>query len=238
MSSDVDPAAATPRGSLVELSPMRRAIARRMSDSKRDAPHFYVEAEISMARALRVVEEANARATGHRVTVTTVLARATSVALGAHPRLNAVWTERGLEIVDSVNLGIAVSLDDGLIAPALLGAESLTLAETAVALADLVDRARARRLRAAELSDGTFTLSNLGMYAVSRFTAIVVPPQVAILATGTTLERPVVLGGEIVAEPVMAATVSADHRAIDGSDAAAFLTTLKSLLEAPEQIAD
>jgi pyruvate dehydrogenase E2 component (dihydrolipoamide acetyltransferase) len=230
--------AETTRGELIELSPMRAAIARRMSDSKREAPHFYVESEISMTRALGVVEQANSGEAGPRVTVTALLARATSLALREHPRLNAVWTEHGLERVESVNLGIAVALEDGLIAPALIGADGLTLAETAEALADLVTRARARRLRASELSEGTFTLSNLGMYAVSRFTAIVVPPQVAILATGRTAVRPVVVDGQVVPEPVMAATVSGDHRAIDGADAAAFLTTLKSLLEAPEQIAD
>jgi len=234
--SKVDAAPAPAGRSLVELSPMRAAIARRMVDSKREAPHFYVETEVSMVAALEFVARSRADTESPRVTVTALLARACAVALGSNPRLNAVWSERGLEQVDAVNLGVAVALDDGLIAPALLGADALTLAETAEALSDLVTRARAKRLRAPELSDGTFTLSNLGMFDVSQFTAIVVPPQVAILATGRTIERPVVLEGQIVARPVMAATVSADHRAVDGADVAVFLESFKSLLEAPEQL--
>jgi pyruvate dehydrogenase E2 component (dihydrolipoamide acetyltransferase) len=222
------------RGSLVEFSPMRKAIARRMVDSKREAPHFYVEAEVPMDAVLAFTKTADP--SGPKVTVTAVLARACAVALRSHPRLNAVWTERGLEQVDVVNLGVAVALDDGLIAPALLGAESLDLAATAEALADLVVRARAKRLRAPEAADGTFTLSNLGMFDVSRFTAIVVPPQVAILATGRTVERAVVVEGQVVPRPVMAATVSADHRAVDGADVAAFLETFKSLLATPERL--
>lgn len=222
-------------GTLVELSPMRKAIARRMVDSKREAPHFYLEADVPMDAVLALTRKP---ADGPRpaITVTAVLARACAVALRSHPRLNAVWTERGLEQMDVVNLGVAVALDDGLIAPALLGADSLSLAETTEALADLVARARAKRLRPDEVSGATFTLSNLGMFDVSRFTAIVVPPQVAILATARTTDRAVVTGGEVVARPMMAATVSADHRAVDGADVAAFLETFKSLLAAPEEL--
>ncbi len=222
-------------GTLVELSPMRKAIARRMVDSKREAPHFYLESDVPMDAVLALTRKP---ADGSRpaITVTAVLARACAVALRSHPRLNAVWTERGLEQMDVVNLGVAIALDDGLIAPALLGAGSLSLAETTEALADLVARARAKRLRPDEVSGATFTLSNLGMFDVSRFTAIVVPPQVAILATARTTERVVVTGGEVVARPMMAATVSADHRAVDGADVAAFLETFKSLLAAPEEL--
>lgn len=215
---------------------MRRAIARRMVDSKREAPHFYVEAEVPMDAVLALAKRVGTDESAPKATVTAVLARACAVALRRHPNLNAVWTERGLERLDVVNLGVAVALEDGLIAPALLGADSLSLVETAEALADLVARARAKRLRAQEASEGTFTLSNLGMFDVSRFTAIVVPPQVAILATGRTIERPVVVDGQVVARPVMAATVSADHRAVDGADVAAFLETFKTLLAAPEDL--
>ena len=222
-------------GALVELSPMRKAIARRMVDSKREAPHFYVEAEVPMDAVLDLAKRP-ATTSAPKVSITAVLARACAVALRSHPALNAVWTERGLERVDVVNLGIAVALDDGLIAPALLGAESLSLAETADALADLVTRARAKRLRPQEASDGTFTFSNLGTFDVSRFTAIIVPPQVAILATGRTVERPLVIDGQVVVRPVLAATVSADHRAVDGADVAAFLQTFKSLLANPETL--
>jgi pyruvate dehydrogenase E2 component (dihydrolipoamide acetyltransferase) len=167
------------------------------------------------------------------VTVTALLVRACARALRAHPELNAVWTERGLERVRSVNLGVAVALDGGLIAPALIGADELTVAQTAAALSDLVGRARTGGLRGSELTEGTFTLSNLGAFDVTRFTAIIVPPQVAILATGRTLETPVVLDGEVVVRRTMSATLSADHRALDGADAARFLSTFKTLLQDP-----
>lgn len=221
-------------GTLVAQSPMRAAIARRMSDSKREAPHFYVEAEVAMGAARGFVTAA--KAAGGRLSMTALLVRACATALKQHPRLNAVWTDRGLEQIEHVNLGVAVALPDGLIAPALLSAETLSLAETATALDELVARARAQRLRAREMADGTFTLSNLGMFAVSRFTAIVVPPQVAILATGRSVDRPVAFDGEVVVQPVLAATVSADHRAVDGADVAAFLETFTALLARPEEL--
>lgn len=221
-------------GSLVEFSPMRSAIARRMSDSKQQAPHFYVETEVDMQAVRDTVEQT--RQDGARVTVTAFLVKACALALREHPQLNAVWTERGLERRECVNLGVAVALDDGLIAPALLDVGSASLADTAAALKDLVTRARARRLRAQELSDATFTLSNLGTFNVTRFTAIITPPQVAILATGRTIERPVAMSGQIAVRPLMSATMSADHRAVDGADVAAFLETFKSLVENPEAL--
>jgi pyruvate dehydrogenase E2 component (dihydrolipoamide acetyltransferase) len=211
---------------LVEASPMRRAIARRMTESKQQAPHFYVEADVEMDAVLEA-------ATALQVTVTALLVRACARALKAHPELNATWSERGLERVRSVNLGVAVALDGGLIAPALIGADELTLAQTAAALSDLVSRARSGGLRGSELTEGTFTLSNLGAFDVTRFTAIIVPPQVAILATGRTLETPVVVDGEVVVRRRMSATLSADHRALDGADAARFLSTFKTLLQDP-----
>lgn len=234
--SEVETAPADGGGSLVELSPMRKAIARRMVDSKRQAPHFYLEIDVPMDAVLAFTKRTPTAPSAPKTTVTAVLVRACAVALRRHPNLNSVWSERGLERPDVVNLGVAVALDDGLIAPALLGADSLSLTETTSALADLVGRARAKRLRPQEASDGTFTLSNLGMFDVSRFTAIIVPPQVAILATGRTVQRPTVVEGEIVPRPVLAATVSADHRAVDGADVAAFLETFKRLLAAPEEL--
>lgn len=218
------------QGEPVKPSPLRAAIARRMVESKREAPHFYVDAEIVADGALRVVERAESDSSV-RVTVTAVIAWACAQTLRAHPRLNAVWTDRGLVQMNTVNLGIAIALDDGLLAPALLGAEALSIYETAAALRDLVERARSKRLRPEELADATFTLTNLGMFPISGFTAIIPPPQVAILASGAIVRRPVVVGDEIVARPVMSVAVSADHRALDGADVAAFLQDLKARLE-------
>lgn len=208
---------------------MRRAIARRMTESKQQAPHFYVETEVAMDAVLEA-------ATSLQVTVTALLVRACARALQAHPEFNAVWSERGLERVRSINLGVAVALDGGLIAPALIGADELTVEQTASALSDLVGRARTGGLRGSELTEGTFTLSNLGAFDVTRFTAIIVPPQVAILATGRTLENPVVVDGEVVVRRTMSATLSADHRVLDGADAARFLSTFKTLLQDPGEL--
>ena len=161
---------------------MRRAIARRMVESKQSAPHFYTEIEIPMDRAVEYVHSAaaTAGAGAARTTVTAVLARACALALGSHPSLNALWTEEGLLQMQDVNLGIAVALEDGLVAPVLLAADKLSLSATGEALRDLVARTQDGKLRPSEISDGTFTLSNLGRHDVSRFSAIIVPPQVGI----------------------------------------------------------
>ena len=225
----------TLEGELVPITSMRAAIAKRMTESKQQAPHFYVSTEIEMdALAARLAEE-SAR-TGARVSATAGFVRACALALRAHPRVNSVWTPEGLLQVGEINVGVAVALPDGLIAPALLGAGELDLVATARALADLVERTGAKKLRPSELSDATFTLSNLGMFGVSSFAAIVTPPQVAILATGRSVQR--LLPGEDGPRTasVMIATLSVDHRALDGADAAAFLETFKGALEAPDRL--
>lgn len=225
------------RGNLVPQTRMRKAIARRMSDSKRDAPHFYVSTEIEMDTVSALVADESERA-GSRITATAALVRACVVALRENPRVNCVWTDEGLLQSEEINPGVAIALDEGLIAPALLAADRLDLRGTAAALDDLAARTRNGKLSAAELSDATFTLSNLGMFQVSAFTAIVTPPQVAILATGRSMARVVPGPAGPRTASVMTATLSADHRALDGVDAARFLGTLKQTLEAPGEILD
>jgi pyruvate dehydrogenase E2 component (dihydrolipoamide acetyltransferase) len=213
---------------------MRRAIARRMTESKQQVPHFYLSTEIEMEELLAAADRANAgRAREERVTVTAFLLRAVALTLAEHPAFNAVWAGDVIERVDAINIGVAIALDDGLIAPALLDCADRSVADLAAGLGDLVARTRAGKLRAAEMSDATFTLSNLGMFEVTAFTAIVTPPQVAILATARTVARPVVRDGEIVVRRVMTATLSSDHRVVDGVGAAGFLGTLKGLVEGP-----
>jgi pyruvate dehydrogenase E2 component (dihydrolipoamide acetyltransferase) len=168
--------------------------------------------------------------------MTVALVRACVAALAGHRKFNAVWTPEGLLEADEINVGVAIGLDDGLVAPALLGADRLDVAETAAGLADLVERARSGRLRPAEISGATFTLSNLGMFDVSAFTAIVTPPQVAILATARPVTRWVGDGDRPVRASIMTATLSADHRAVDGVDAARFLETFKQAMENPETL--
>jgi pyruvate dehydrogenase E2 component (dihydrolipoyllysine-residue acetyltransferase) len=210
---------------------MRLAIARRMVESKARAPHFYVETEIPMSAVLERIEPSAVG--GAKPSVTAFLAHACARALVEHPRLNAVWRDDEPVPADEVNLGIAIALDDGLVAPALLGAEQLSVRATGEQLRDLVGRARSGRLKPAEISGATFTLSNLGMFDVTRFTAIIVPPQVAILATGKIVPRTVLGEGGVKAAPFLNATVSADHRAVDGADVAAFLGSFSEALQTP-----
>lgn len=222
----------------VAPSPMRAAVARRMVQSKQQAPHFYVSTEIDMDTALAIVGQLNeGRARAGRITITAVLVRALALTLAEHPAFNATWNGDVLEQVDAINVGVAIAVDDGLIAPALLDCRDLDLEATAAALGDLVARTRAGKLRAREMSEATFTLSNLGMFDVSAFTAIITPPQVAILATAKTEPRPVVRDGRVVVRQLMTATLSSDHRAVDGAGAARFLGDLRARLESPNGLA-
>jgi len=225
-------------GRLVQLTPMRAAIGRRMAESQSNVPHFYVSTEISTASAeayLRRVSEA----AGTNVTMTAGLVRACAVALREFPIFNSVWSDEGLLMVDEINVGVAVALDGGLVAPAVLGCGELDLLTTAERVADLVERARAGKLRAPEMTDATFTLTNLGMFEVSAFAALVPPPQVGILAVGRSIRRAIVgEDGTVTTGRMMVATLSADHRAVDGADAARWLGAFKRSLEHPESLAN
>jgi pyruvate dehydrogenase E2 component (dihydrolipoamide acetyltransferase) len=224
----------TPGRHPVSQSPMRRAIARRMIESKQQVPHFYLSTEIEMDGLLELVDATNeGRAREERLTVTAFLLRAVALTLAEHPAFNAAWNGDTVERWDAINIGVAIALDDGLIAPALLDCRERSVTDLATGLGDLVTRTRAGKLRAAEIGEGTFTLSNLGMFDVTAFTAIITPPQVAILATARTVERAVVREGAVTMRRIMSATLSSDHRVVDGVGAARFLGTLKGLLEAP-----
>jgi pyruvate dehydrogenase E2 component (dihydrolipoamide acetyltransferase) len=222
----------------VTFTSMRTAISRRMVESKSKAPHFYVSTEIEMEAVTAANDALNAQQPAEaRVTLTAWLVRAIAQSLAAYPALNAVWNGETLEQVDAINVGIAVAIPDGLIAPALLDCGTKDLATISSGLRDLVARTKAGKLKPAEFSDATFTLSNLGAFPVTQFTAIVTPPQVAILATGKSESRAVVRDGAIVARQMLTATLSADHRAVDGALVAAFLGDLKARLESPAALA-
>jgi pyruvate dehydrogenase E2 component (dihydrolipoyllysine-residue acetyltransferase) len=218
---------------LVTVTPMRAAVARHMQASKQEVPHFYVSAELRVGAAVELAEALNGDGGGVRVSLSAVLVHACALALREHPQLNAVWTDDGLARAEQINVSVAVALEGGLLAPAILDADRLDLLATAEALSDLVARARSGKLRAAEMTDGTFTVSNLGMFGVSSFAAIITPPQVAVLATGKVERRPVWRDDELVPVSVLTATLSSDHRALDGADAARFLATVQTHLEAP-----
>ena len=222
----------------VTFTSMSTAISRRMVESKSKAPHFYVSTEIEMEAVTAANDALNAQQPAEaRVTLTAWLVRAIAQSLAVYPALNAVWNGETLEQVDAINIGIAVAIPDGLIAPALLDCGTKDLATISSELRDLVARTKAGKLKPAEFSDATFTLSNLGAFPVTQFTAIVTPPQVAILATGKSESRAVVRDGAIVARQMLTATLSADHRAVDGALVAAFLGDLKARLESPAALA-
>ena len=233
ISKTASPAAAV-EGRIEPFSRMRAAIAKRMAGSMRDAPHFFVTSEIDMSEAvrLRTSLKLSDRVPGE-VTYTHLLVKAAAIALQRHPRVNAAYTPEGRAFRDGVNVGIAVALDDGLIVPVLHDCQRLSLLEVAARANALVERARSGSPRPEDLSGGSFTISNLGMYPVEQFTAVINPPQAAILATSAIKERPVVRDGQIVIARTMLVTLSSDHRVLDGATSARFLQEFKNLLENP-----
>ena len=236
--AEPQPAARVPAGPATAarepFSRMRATIAKRMSESMREAPHFYLTAEINMSEAvrLRTALKASNRVT-EDVTYTHLLMKAVAIALDRHPRLNASFGGDAREYQDHINIGLAVSLDDGLLVPVLHDCDSLSLLEIAAQATALVERARSGKPRAEDLTGGTFTISNLGMLPIEHFTAIINQPQAAILAVGAIKERPVVRDGQVTIASTMLVTLSCDHRILDGVTGGQFLQELKSLLENP-----
>ena len=228
--ASADPVAATRE----PFSRMRATIAKRMSESMREAPHFYLTAEIDMSEAvrLRTALKASNRVT-EDVTYTHLLMKAVAIALARHPRLNASFGGDAREYQKHINIGLAVSLDDGLLVPVLHDCDSLSLLEIAAQATALVERARSGKPRAEDLTGGTFTISNLGILPIEHFTAIINQPQAAILAVGAIKERPVVRDGQVTIASTMLVTLSCDHRILDGVTGGQFLQELKSLLENP-----
>jgi pyruvate dehydrogenase E2 component (dihydrolipoamide acetyltransferase) len=216
----------------VPLTSIRKTIARRLTEAWQ-IPVFQLQASADMARVNALVARLRERDPDIRVTVTDVLTKVCAGALIRHREVNAEFTEEAILLHPSANVGLAVAAPQGLVVPVIHGAERLSLTEIAGVRADLVGRARENKLRAEDLEGGTFTISNLGMYAVERFTAVLNPPQAAIVAVGATEERVVPLDGGAAVRPMVTLTATFDHRAVDGAPAAAFLQTLKESLEDP-----
>jgi pyruvate dehydrogenase E2 component (dihydrolipoamide acetyltransferase) len=217
----------------VPLTNIRKTIARRLTEAWQ-IPVFQLQASADMTRANALVAKLRERDPDVRITVTDVLTKVAAQALVRHREVNAEFTDDAILLHPSANVGIAVAAPQGLVVPVIRSAERLSLAEIAAARADIVSRARDNKLRADDLEGGTFTISNLGMYAVESFTAVLNPPQAAIVAVGATEDR-VVPGndGELAVRPMLTLTATFDHRAVDGAPAAAFLQTLKESLEDP-----
>lgn len=230
------PAGAPAIRRMVPLTSIRRTIAERMIASVREAPQFIVSVDADMTRSLAIVEDlkAGAAADQPRITLTTLLIRACAWSLARHPEANSAFLDGQIAEWDEVNVGVATAIDAGLIVSVIRGADKLGMRAIAAQLAALTARAREGRLKLEDLQGGTFTLSNLGMFGIDRFTAILNPPQAAILAVGRTAKRPVVLDDDrLEARPVATLTLTADHRVLDGASAARFLATIQKALERP-----
>jgi len=221
----------------VPLSPMRASIARRMTESKREAPHFYLNAVVDMEAAHRLREEMRASETvAAIVTFNHMIVKAAADALRAHPELNARFAGDAVDILDGVHVGIATAVPDGLIVPVIHDADRKSLVEIATAARALAEKARSRTFSGDELSGATFTVSNLGMYGVESFAAVINPPQAAILAVGAVAVRPFVREGALVAAHTVVLTLSCDHRAVDGARGAEFLRDVGIRLENPARL--
>jgi pyruvate dehydrogenase E2 component (dihydrolipoamide acetyltransferase) len=222
------------------VTAMRRAIARRTQLSKAEAPHFYADITVDMAEALALrqaaVEWANQKGWAPP-SLTDLCLRATALTLPDFPTLNASFQEEEVIYYQAINIGLVVGLaDGGMLVPVVREADGANLYTLAAITRRLKEQAEKGHLKETELSGGTFTLSNLGMYGLDSFTAVINPPQAGILALGAVQERPAVHGGDIVPRPLMQATLSVDHRLVDGIVAARFLATWKELLENPTRL--
>ncbi len=224
-------------GQLVPLTRMRQAIARSMSRSKQEVPHFYLTVAVAMSQAIQVRQQLNeALEDGVRISINDMVIKACAEAILKHPMFNASFTEGGIQVHKQVNIGMAIALDAGLVAPAILDCDRKGLAEIARESKSLVERARAGHMTAQEYSSATFTVTNLGMFGVESFSAIITPPQAAALAVGSVLKDAVVKDGQVAVADVMRLTLSIDHRVADGAQAAAFLAEVRTLLESPVRL--
>jgi pyruvate dehydrogenase E2 component (dihydrolipoamide acetyltransferase) len=228
-------AEALPSGTDHPLSQMRKAIARTMVQSKAPVPHFYVTTEINMDEAEQLRERLN-REGPFRPTVTDLLIKAAALALGRYPAINVSYRGDAIRRYTSIDIGVAVGMEDGLITPVIRDCGAKSLETITVESRSLIERARLKRLQPVEYSGATFSISNLGMFDVENFIAVLVPPQAASLAVGTIRAVPVVVEGTVGIGKRMKVTLSCDHRALDGLTAAKFLKELKRILEHPQEL--
>ena len=209
-----------------------RIMAERMTASWTSAPHFYLFREVNVSRLISWRERASTQ-TGARITYPDLVVKLVAAALSRHPGVNASWKDGTIVRNAHINIGLGVAIDDGLVVPVIHRADTLSLAEIAARREDVVSRGQAGKLRPADIQGGGFTISNLGMYGVDAFNAIVNPPQAAILAVGRIADRVIALNGQPAVQPTMMLTLSCDHRALDGARGAQFLGALADLLEEP-----
>lgn len=217
------------------VSQMRKAIARRLSESKFTAPHFYLTREIDMDRVVEARAAIN-EYLGSKVSFNDIIIKAVSAALVANPKVNASWLGDAIRYNQHVHVGVATAIDDGLIVPVIKHANMKSISAISAEVKDLAQRAKDKKLQPEEFSGNTFTISNLGMFGIEEFTAIINPPDACILAVGGISQKPVVKNGNIVVGNVMKVTLSCDHRVVDGALGARFLQTFAQFLEEPLRI--
>lgn len=214
------------------VSQMRKTIARRLAESKFTAPHFYLTMEINMGRAVEARAAMNA-ATGSKVSFNDMVVKATALALKQHPKVNSSWQGDTIRYNHHVHMGIAVAVEEGLLVPVVRFADTKTLAQINQEVKTFAEKAKNKKLQPSDWEGNTFTISNLGMFGIEEFTAIVNPPDACILAVGAIRQVPVVKDGAVVPGHTMKLTLSCDHRVVDGASGSAFLQTLKAMLEEP-----
>ena len=217
----------------VPLSQLRKTIAKRLSQSLGPIPTFFLTMDVDMTRSAEAREALKALGPDGKVSFNDIIIKAVATALIQHPACNAWWMDDRIRVWRQAHIGMAVAIEDGLITPVIRNAESLSLREISAQSRDMAGRARERKLKPEEYTGSTFSISNLGMFDIEHFTAIINPPEAGILAVGKVREEPAVVNGQVVVRQKMRMTMSCDHRAIDGATGAAFLKTLKTLLENP-----
>jgi pyruvate dehydrogenase E2 component (dihydrolipoamide acetyltransferase) len=215
------------------VTTMRATIARRLVTSIGPVPHFFLTTEIEMDKAAEVRRQLNELDPENKISVNDLIIKVAAVALMQHPAVNASFREKTLRYFERADIGVAVAVEDGLITPVVRGANAKSVGQIARAVRELAERARGRRLKPEEYTGATFSISNLGMFGIDEFTAVINPPEAAILAVGAMTPKPVVRDGEVVVRQLMRVTMSCDHRVVDGATGAKFLQTFKKILENP-----
>ncbi len=218
------------------VSQMRKAIARRLSESKFTAPHFYLTMEINMDSAVALRPKLNELAAPVKISFNDIIIKAAAVALRKHPAVNSSWLGDKIRYNQHINIGVAVAVDDGLLVPVVKHADMKSLSAINQEVKVMAEKARVKKLQPEEMTGNTFTISNLGMFGIEEFTGIINPPDACILAVGAIIQKPIVKGGEIVIGNMMKVTLSCDHRVVDGATGSEFLQTLKAILEEPMRL--
>ena len=222
----------------LKVSQMRKTIARRLAESIGPVPHFFLTVDVDMERGLEARARINAllEERGEKISLNDLVIRAVGAALRQHPAVNAAWRGDRIRRYARVHIGVAVAVDDGLITPVIRDAHVKGVAQIAREIRELACRAREKKLKPEEYTGGTFSVSNLGMYGIHEFTAVINPPEAGIIAVGQVEEVPVAINGQVVVRPRLKLTMSCDHRVVDGATGARFLQTLRAMLEEPAAI--